>query len=532
MPATQYNTLSMPAPEPRKAPMMAKLVAVVGVACCAMFMAGRVHMTPTAYTHEEVLNLGAICAEGEYIGECVTCQECADYEYVNGGCTFFKDTFCSYCEPIDNCQRENHACTTRIDQTCTTCDCNDPIQSWDDISKEAFAVTHKADQTSFSCYLGAQCDACTPCKNGFYETNACDQRTQTDTTCQRCTACEAGEFVAEPCTYFTDTVCVACAECEFEKTTDEQCTGHPDRYSADDAVHVEGQDTKCRACNQCDNDMEFVEGICTPSDDTDCTVCKECDDGEYIVSDCEASDGPTIFGANKVCAECAELVDPAEEPVFLTAVCDPMEHTDFVYDNCVQCVYGEYEESNCFFGGQYSVGTDRVCQPCAPIDGCPPEFVQCSNNGDATCSRCKEDGQFGDFGDAEHWDAWKTCCDDGALGKTCGWDKLDNGCNEDGSSFRERSARRGGFDMSGTASDFVLWCATLCGSFEECTGFEVEDCIAANECDVAANTICGLKNIVPSADFEFGSGSESLTCWTKPVDFESGDLDYISTGNL
>ena len=40
---------------------------------------------------------------------------------------------CSYREPIKSCKRENVLCTTREDQVCIECDCNDPIGNWTDI---------------------------------------------------------------------------------------------------------------------------------------------------------------------------------------------------------------------------------------------------------------------------------------------------------------------------------------------------------------------------------------------------------------
>jgi len=537
MTGTQYNTLTLPMEEPKKqkTSLSAKFAATVVVACCAMFMAGRVNKTPVGYTHQEVLNVGSICAEGEFIGECVACKECGEYEYVNGGCTFFKDTFCSYCEPIANCQRENHRCTTRVDQICSVCDCKDPIIAWTDITKEEWS-THDQERTlftPFSCYLGQQCEPCTPCKKGFYQTEACNPETQTDTVCARCTECEVDFYVAEVCTYFTDTVCTACSVCEFEFTTDAQCTGHPDIYEEEDAVHVAGDDTVCRDCKQCDSELQFVEEQCDAVEDTVCTACKDCEDGEFIISDCVQSDSPTLFGADKVCRECTELRDEEVEDVYLTELCEANAYTDFVYNDCTKCVYGEYQESDCFFGSTTVVGTDRVCQNCDPVANCPAEFVQCTKLGDSTCSRCMVDGQYGEFEDSAHWDTWKNCCDDDALGKTCGWTHIENGCDKDQASYRERTARRGGFDMTGSAADFVLWCAQMCASFEDCTAFEVDDCIAHNECEVEAGTMCGLKDHVQvdadveSEPYTHGEGVVELTCWTKPADFEATDLDYL-----
>jgi len=524
MAGTTYNTLSLPAEEPRQEQSSRKvaIVAAVVVACCAMFFAGRVQARPVDYTHEEVMNVGRICAEGEYIGKCIECQTCAEYEYENGGCSFFKDTFCSYCEPIDNCQRENIVCTDRVDQTCTKCNCDDPITSWDDITKEYNAIRQLGLDTTYSCYLGQQCRPCTVCEKGTFQTGACDPASGRDTECTRCTKCEQDEYVSEPCTYQTDTVCETCSDCGFEKTVNEPCTGRDFMIEGQDTPYftlTQGYDTVCMDCATCD-DVSFVSKACTPVEDTVCTTCKLCDEDYYITEECRPSSGPTEEGLNRECGECdLPMLDPLESGAYLTAVCENIDYTDFQYNDCTLCVFGEYIQKDCEFGGRHAIGSDRICDDCAPVAGCDDDMIQCTILGDSECTRCQEGGYEGKFGD-EHFGKFDSCCNDGALGRNCGWEKINAGCDSKGQSYRERSAKRGGFFAEGeTASDFIMWCKTLCDAFPDCTAFEVEDCIADESCEVKPATLCGLKDHVESEEeggFQFGDGAETHTCWTKP----------------
>lgn len=543
MAGTTYNTLSLPAEEQpaQRGSRKVVLVAAVVVAACAMFMAGRVNVRPVGYSHEDVMNVGAICAEGEFIGQCVTCKSCSDYEYENGGCSFFKDTFCSYCEPIKNCQREMHRCTNRIDQTCETCQCFDPIDSWDDVPKEHAAAQNEQRalqglpllETTHSCYLGEQCDPCTVCNKGYFEVQACNPAAQTDTVCEKCTECMVDEFVDDICTYQTDTVCTMCSTCPFEQTTETQCTGHPDQqYGNEDKnivakpndIHVGGADTVCMACKRCDDTFQFVESICTPVDDTTCTDCTICLDSAYIGSDCVASDGPTIYGQDQVCIDCNELAED-DDTVYLTAECDPMEHDDWEYGDCTECIYGEYEQKECEFSGvsgsyKMMLGSDRNCEDCMAIDGCDPEYLRCSCLGlsadpevgecGSTCDRCEVEGFEGTK--ADYWANYNCCCNDGALGFNCDWQRYEMGCDKKGNSYRERTSFRGGFYNSidraeyGITSDssahYVLWCKMQCEDFDDCTAFEVDDCIANNECEVDHYTLCGLKDFIPGKIYD------------------------------
>lgn len=518
MAGTTYNTLNLTteveAPKENSTKKVA-IVAAVVVACCAMFFAGRTVARPVAYSHEEVVNVGRICAEEQFIGECIDCRECEDYEYANGGCSFFKDTFCTYCEPIANCQRENTVCTNRVDQTCSQCTCDDPISSWDDISKEAYADRPVEGTPTFSCYIGEQCEPCEPCKEGFYEVSACDPSTNTPTMCRQCQECEAGTYVASVCTYTSDTVCERCNECEAYFTTVEngECTGDVSKNTND--VLVAGHDTECRDCSRCDDDVEFVSDTCEARVDTKCKQCEECEEDFYRARECQISAGPMDAGMDTVCAECSDMEDPDTCGCFLATLCEPMGDTDFSYNACNQCVFGEYVARDCFYGNKNQLGSDRVCRDCGLIEGCPNEFVQCTSPDDSECSRCKEPGQGFEQFDDEYYRNWHTCCSDKALGDQCGWKHHENGCDQDSRNFMERTSASGGFRGS-TGAEFVLWCRDMCADYDQCTAFEVEDCIADNSCEPSRGTLCALKDHIQSDEFAFGAGPAPQACWVKP----------------
>merc|ERR1719162_2006233 len=168
-----------------------------------MFFAGRVHKSlTTPFSHEEVMNVAATCSEGEFIGGCTECQKCGASEYRNGGCTPFKDTFCSFCDPISHCPRQNQRCAKgdeKVVTTCTACECLKGITEYDQKTLEQIEyqsdtwsdeqiTMYKAKDKQFSCFfnndkpwsaegegaagravLTTECRACTVCPKQFYQ---------------------------------------------------------------------------------------------------------------------------------------------------------------------------------------------------------------------------------------------------------------------------------------------------------------------------------------------------------------------------
>lgn len=529
MAGTTYNTLNLDVEHVRpKVDSTKKVgaVAAVVVAVCVMFFAGRVYQgNVTPFTHDEVMNVAETCSLGNFIGKCVDCRECATFEYGNGGCTFFKDTYCSYCEPIPNCEREKISCSTRTDAVCLECDCSDPVNAWTDVSKEEFALIPDSESTEHSCYLGEACLPCLVCERGMYQvpfdsetglSGACDPVNNKNTECNRCQVCQAGYYVEEACTYMSDTVCSPCTDCEYSTTRDVSaaddghCTGLVGNNKND--VFVNGHDSICGDCTICQGDgSEFVATKCTANEDSVCDDCEQCEDDQYIFTLCEDStDVFAVETANLVCEECSKLplAEPGAQPIFLTYLCDKEKEGDFVGDECKICELTEFEGDKCKIGSKLVLGTDTVCEECTDITGCPPSDIRCDAVDDQTCSGCNEDETT-----APQFEVWGNCCDDSRLGPKCGWEFFDAGCEETGQSFRERSAKRGGFKGE-TNADFVLWCQSMCDAFPTCTAFEIDDCMFESEFCVHDNSICGLKD---HKNVEFGTGRAEMSCFSKPL---------------
>jgi len=515
MAGTTYNTLNLAtAEEAPKANSTRKVAAVASVvaAVCVMFFAGRmVQGQTTPFSHDEVMNIAQTCEEGEFIGECVGCRDCSPFEYKNGGCSFFKDTFCSYCEPIANCQRENTVCTTRVNQKCSQCDCVDPVSSWDDISVEEAELTG-SNKPSFSCYLNDQCQACSVCGKGSYQTVACNPAENQDTECAPCDTCDEGSYVAEKCTYFSNTKCEACNECDEGKMqtrmdkeldgVDGRCTGMEGANRND--IFTVGRDTVCKRCTACAGEgSERVSRECTPIQDTQCAPCTVCEDDSFVSSVCEDSKDRITFTDDLECAACTPLpLGTDNEPIFITTLCESDKLSDYQGEYCQVCDVNEYVETECFIGSKGILGSDTNCESCTPIPSCESADLRCDTSEDSVCS-----------GNMEKMAKWGTSCNDNKLGLTCGWDQFTSGCEADNESYREREALRNGF--RGTENnEFVIWCMKQCEAFPDCTAFEVDGCFFGDENCVQDDSMCSLKNHV---DVEFGLGDEGKICYSRPV---------------
>jgi hypothetical protein len=287
--------------EARKPSAEISLKLAVTVAACAvvLFFAGRVGNNPSEFSHSDVMNVASFCSEGQFIGGCQECKECADYEFANGGCSYFKDTFCSYCQPIANCPRELTVCTSQYDSKCSLCDCNDPIVSWDDIEvgkymdqMEGRRVTNVESKT-YSCYISddgeddeeGSCAPCKVCPFGFFEVAPCDPETNEDTQCARCTQCDEHEFTARVCQYASDTVCRECDYCADEDGDNVDGTWTKSACVRG-SPHVAGSDAVCQECSYCD-DGSYVTAFCDVGarlnddaglgSDTQCAVCDTCE---------------------------------------------------------------------------------------------------------------------------------------------------------------------------------------------------------------------------------------------------------------
>jgi len=433
----------------RKPTSEVSLKLAVTVAACAvvLFFAGRNGNNPSDFSHADVMDIASFCSEGQYIGGCTECKECATYEFANGGCSYFKDTFCTYCQPINDCPREQVVCTTQYDSKCGLCDCDDPIVSWTDIEvrdymdqMEGRRVSNVVSKT-FSCYIAddgadneaGSCKACKVCPVGFFEVSPCDPANNEDTVCARCTQCDEHEFTARTCTYATDTVCRECDYCADE-----------------DGENADGVWTK----SACERGSALVAGS-----DAVCEECSYCDDGSYVTDFCNVGfrvNGDNGLGSDTECAACTtcerEDLDinwiPPEDWTYHIAGeagrCKKGER--FQGDGCTEdskvngeCVNRDtiFEDCPDFYGetackdlnGFFESGCDKFlastcscesvnppvildCKPCAEH-----EFTvrPCSGKRAAICKPCAEIGLQTQYEEAEYmineegseWELWR-----------------------------------------------------------------------------------------------------------------------------
>lgn len=344
--AVSYATIDRPLelPEERKVGVSLKLAAVVAACAVAMFFAGRFNSNPAEFSHNEVLDLASFCVEGQYIGGCQKCKECAAYEHANGGCSYFKDTFCSYCTPLDHCPRELTYCTTPTDSKCAACTCDDPIQKWNDKELDGWlARTGRRDdpklvQKTYACYIPGEggCPACKKCPRGYFQTKACDPATGADTECQKCSEPTEGEYVKKTCKYLKNTLIKKVRPCKLPE------------YAVQGAVRgssrVAGNDFVCEECSTC-RDGEFVSDYCNAGGSTSALVPGDSDGSDTQCSACSECKGP----------KSGEFVWPDEWK----------EHVDGVAGLCKK---GErYEGDGCDDSSKVDgecVGRDTICVDC------------------------------------------------------------------------------------------------------------------------------------------------------------------------
>lgn len=484
------------------------------VALSVTFLAGRgFEAQTTPFTHAEVENIAAKCGDGEFVGGCTNCKACATYEFDNGGCTGFKDTFCSFCEAIDNCLRENIECTDRYDGVCNQCECNDPIDLWTDIEVGEFQDQDMEipngktlDTATHACYYDDDCKPCTVCPDGQWEVVPCSQ--DEDTQCMPCTECTEDEYVESVCTYHSNTVCKACDHCQKGTFTSSRCTSPFNNI--DNHYLVQGYNAVCTECSECEED-QWVSNVCEEFADTQCTDCSKCEEFEYI-SDLCVPGMPLEDGADTICADCT----PLEEGYWEAGTCLKDDTSDTVYFPCYTCDIGEYEQTPCSPSEDPRVlGADTVCPECEQIGHCPKERVVCRSWGDSKCKNCDpEDNWFP-----------QTCCSEGWIGETCEYMRSPVDCGTN--TFRERTAFRGGFfdDNNGVEGDnfasFVSWCKNLCNDFSDCTAFEVRN--AGWDEEVTEDTICALKD-TPTT---LGDNAD-LNCYSR---LSLNDEAAIAAGN-
>jgi len=427
------------------------LVAVLNVAIC--FFAGRRSISATQpYDFDDVVNANTNCGNHHFIGGCNKCGGCESWEYAAGGCSYFKDRFCTLCEPIKNCPQHNIRCTDKNDHHCLECDAG---------------------------YWGKDCKPCKACKTGLWETQECTQTS--DAVCERCSECGKDQFTSTACTYFSDTKCTDCHHCvpSIDGWTIETCqTAKESGLEFPSSVYTVRPDTVCEPCTQPvhdgphfpwhekDGDTSHVQTdqmvtmICTEFADTklvDCHQCP-CDDRQtcqFMDEYCEPGDVLTNPGRDTKCKDCKKIRGGGKTDADFTAGVEWELFrcggtSDAVFKPCQICMDGEYEASAC------SQTADTLCPKCntdvayGQLDQCKDTHFVCTNAQDTKCDECHE----------------------GWWGETCCYHRYYGSCGT--MTTKERIPRRLGYEGI-TTEEFLDYCIMLCDEFPSCMAFEIED---------------------------------------------------------
>jgi len=458
------------------------VLAVVAVLGASFFAGQKSFGTTFEYDHADVIDAVAGCGEGQFIGGCTACGGCALDEYKAGGCSYFKNTFCTLCTDIKHCQHEHIRCTNRDDHICTQCD----FGFWD-----------------------VDCKACTVCHEtpGLYEYEACQQ--DADAKCAPCTKCGDDEWTSTTCGTVTDSECTKCSDCDLDSWMTTKCQTKNELTLNDvDAVYTYGHDTVCAPCTKCgprhpgfEGAMIYATQICNTEfmGQTECTKCDSCAEGQFISEMCEPG-GIHDLGTTTLCQDCQERQDD-EWTVF---PCSPLHTSDAIHQTCSECGAGEYKFADC------TGNSDTVCPQCpdagdtlflqdenfkSGLQYCKKNeqgqtetrcMAQTDENGvvSADSSKC---GEWTDGVDEEgkrkprclhahsgggQCGEWISYCEEDFGGESCCYHKYPYNCGS--ITARERIGVRAGYEGE-TSDDFVDFCRVLCDEFPDCMGFEVED---------------------------------------------------------
>jgi len=263
------------------------IAAVVANLVVAFYAGRRSFGSLREYAHADVVAVYDVCDEGKFVGGCKGCSDCEAWEYAAGGCTYFKDTFCTLCEEIKNCPQMNIRCENKNDHRCLECDKG----FWDE-----------------------DCKPCLVCESGNYESEKCTQTS--NTVCERCSDCPQDHFTFQRCDYFSDTVCHQCTHCSPQNVDDPE-TGEC------------GKDLKTGKCNEgftpamakCDIDLgildidgkegkrglPFPRSVYTNGLDTVCTKCTRPFNDGFLPDDAGIFPIPPTSTENSEVAEAVAL---------------------------------------------------------------------------------------------------------------------------------------------------------------------------------------------------------------------------------
>jgi len=273
---------------------MNKVLSVLAVAAIlgVSFYAGHKSFgSSVEYEHQDVLDFiksaSLKCKTNEFTGKCKSCTPCSNPatastrvvkgktfsdKYKAGGCSYFKDTFCTLCTSIPNCRQENTFCTTKDDQYCDKCEDG---------------------------FYGPQCTPCTVCSSTEYVSEACVSRPKAkdfDTVCVKCSQCSSEYKWAKDGSW--KQLAHGSGSRKVRSFLSKRCRVGGNGITVNNnfgqiGSGARGMDSQCTDCRVCRDGFEFTDGTCkSPKNlklaadpiatiqklgkDTKCTRCTGC----------------------------------------------------------------------------------------------------------------------------------------------------------------------------------------------------------------------------------------------------------------
>jgi hypothetical protein len=226
-----------------------------------------------------------------------------------------------------------------------------------------------------------QCQDCTACSDGEYQTSACTSTA--DTQCAACSSCDGGQFIHTACSGSVDTQCSTCKQCgstEYEHTA---CTTTTDATCAACADHPTA------TCNV----DEFRTGACGDGAVAyECSTCNACDASAYVTVACQESG---LVTTDRTCAACsAHPFATCPDQQHRIGACggdvsssDEGASATYQCEECTVCDKSQYMTAQC------ALSVDRQCTPCTSCTATEYETRSCQKgftdmSADRQCSSC------------------------------------------------------------------------------------------------------------------------------------------------
>jgi len=348
------------------------VVAVVAILGVSFYAGHKSFGSSLEYEHADVLDVAASCKKGEFIGDCKACKKCGMTKYSAGGCSYFKDTFCTLCNKVAHCQQQNTFCTTKDDHYCVKCDDG---------------------------YFGPQCEPCKQCSNEEFVKTPCISVRENRGN-------ERLHFKKGKANwdYDRNTVCQKCDRCEMSPKGDQKKRSFLTRPCDVGGNGVTGKNknkiaqvtVKPGVVQSRPGDGAYKNSVCTP--------CRECKNGfEWTKRTCESPEKLGVSGAaalqwlkgnkkprNTMCQRCVGCMSP-EHPkykkdngrMYALSMCEDTKDANGLFKTdgyakcakCTQCSAGHYISKPCTPGHPHLAW---MCEniKTRKIEKCPVKFVK------------------------------------------------------------------------------------------------------------------------------------------------------------